>query len=74
LNVPEIKLAAEAQARPDEKFPKLDTLRLTRGKNQPYNETAGWRGILLSPASFSFETLAPHQPASSYPSRKNPQP
>jgi hypothetical protein len=27
-----------------------------------YNEDAGWRGILLSPASFAFETLAPHQP------------
>ncbi|MGB4704521.1 MAG: hypothetical protein WBI18_05535, partial [Candidatus Saccharicenans sp.] len=29
-----------------------------------YNQIAGWRGILLSPASFSLKTLAPHQPAS----------
>jgi len=29
-----------------------------------YNEDAGWRGILLSPASFAFETLAPRQPVS----------
>ncbi|PMP95754.1 MAG: hypothetical protein C0168_04820 [Candidatus Aminicenantes bacterium] len=28
-----------------------------------YNQIAGWRGILLSPASFSLKTLAPHQPA-----------
>jgi len=49
------------------KFPKLDTLRLTRGKIRPYNGIAGWRGILLSPASFSFETLAPRQPAFSSP-------
>jgi hypothetical protein len=27
-----------------------------------YNLFAGWRGILLSPASFAFETLAPRQP------------
>jgi len=36
---------------------------LTASKFIDYNRFAGWRGILLSPASFSFETLAPHQPA-----------
>jgi len=36
---------------------------LTSGKVGEYNQIAGWRGILLSPASFSLKTLAPHQPA-----------
>jgi hypothetical protein len=57
----ETRLALRSAA--EEIFRKHRTLGLTSEKRLPYNEHAGWRGILLSPASFSFETLAPRQPA-----------